>query len=172
MPTKVHLVKAMVFPAIMCGCENWIIKRLSTKELMLSSVVLEKTLKSPLDFKEIKPVNPKGNQPWIFIERTYGEAEAPILWPTDTKSRLIGKDPGSGKTEGKRSGWQRMRWWNSISNLMEVHLSKLREIVVDRGAWHAAVHGVAKSRTWLRNWKTTTACQSTAYGGKNEAQKE
>ena len=73
-------------------------------------MVLEKTLESPLDCKDIKPVNPKGNQPSIFIERTDAEAEAPILWPPDVKSQLTGKDPDAGKVEGKRrSGWQRRR---------------------------------------------------------------
>ena len=93
--TNVPLVKVMVFPIFMYRCESWAIK-LSAKELMLC-VVLEKTLESPLDCKEIKPVHPKGNQSWIFIERTDAKAETPILWPPDVKNWLTGKDPNAGK---------------------------------------------------------------------------
>ena len=110
--------------------------------------------------KEIKPVNPKGNQPWIFIERTDAEAEAPILWPPDAKNWLIGKDPDAGKDEGKRrKGSQRIRWLDSIINSMDMNLSKLWEMVKDRGACHPAVHGVKKSWTRLSNWTTTKFSQ-------------
>ena len=88
LPTKVHPVKARVFPAVMYGCESQAIKKLSAKELMLWTVVSEKTLESALDSKEIQPVHPKGNQPWIFFGRTDVEAETPILWPPDVKSWL------------------------------------------------------------------------------------
>ena len=84
LPTKVHLVKAMVFPVVVYGCESWTIKKLSTEELML--LVLEKTLESPLDCKEIQPVHPKGDQSCVFIGRTDAEAETPIFWPPDVKS--------------------------------------------------------------------------------------
>ena len=124
--------------------EDWMLKN-----WYFGIVVLEKTLESPLDSKEIKPVHPKGSQPWIFIERTDTEAEAPILWPPDWKSRLIGKDPDAGNEWNKRSrGWQRIRCLNSISNAMDMSLSKLWEIVKDRGAWHAAVYRIANS--WAR----------------------
>ena len=106
-------------------------------------MVLDKTLKSPLDCKEVKPVNSKGNQP---TGRTEAEAESPVLWPLDAKSRLTGKIPDAGKDEGRRKReQQRMRWLESITD--SVNLSKLQEIGEYRGAWCAAHHGVTKSRT-------------------------
>ena len=96
MPTKVCLVKAIVFLVVMYEYESWVIKKAEApKNWCFWIVMLEKTLESPLGSKEIKPVNPKGNQPWIFIERT--DAKVLILWPPDMKSQLIGKDPGAGK---------------------------------------------------------------------------
>ena len=107
------------------------------KGLCFQTVVLEKT-QSPLDCKEIQPVHLKGNQSWIFIGRTDAEAEAPILWPPDAKSWLIGEDPDAGKIEGrKRRGRQRMRWLHSITDSMDMNLSRLQEIVEDRGTWQA-----------------------------------
>ena len=113
--TKVHLVKAMVFPVVMYGCESWTIKKAEHRRIdAFWAVVLEKTLESPLDCKEIQPVYPKGDQSWIFIGRTDVEAETPILWPPDVKSWLIWKDPDAGKdwgqeekgtTEDEMVGW-------------------------------------------------------------------
>ena len=130
--------------------ECWVLKN-----WCFQTAVLEKTLESPLDCKEIKPFNPKGYQPWIFIGRTDAEAEAPILWPPDTKNPLTGKDPDAekdwgqkekGVTEDEMAGWH-----HQLKSL-----SKLLEVVKDREAWRAAVHEVAKNQTGLSDWTTAT----------------
>ena len=127
--------------------ESWV-----PKNWYFWSVVLEKSLKSPLDCKEIQPIHPKGNQSWIFIERIDAEAETLVLWPPNMKNWLIGnKTLVLGKIEGRsKRRQQRMRWLDGITGLMDMNLSKLRGLVMD--TWHALVHEITKSQTRLSDW--------------------
>ena len=155
LPTKVSLVKAMVFPVVMyvwmweLDCKvSW-----ALKNWCFQTVVLEKTLESPLDSKEIKSVNPRGNQPWISIGRTV--LEALIIWPL-VKSWLIGKDLDTGKDWRQKEKRAAEDEIDSIAESMDMNLSKLWEIIEDRGDWPAAVHRITKSQIQLSNWTTTT----------------
>ena len=166
--TKVHIVITMVFPAVTYRCESWTTKKAEYWRTSAFKLWCLRRLESPLDCKEIKPVNPKGNQLWIFIGGTDAEAETPILWSLDVKTHwkitneLLEMDSLEnnlilGKIEGKRRrAWQRMWWLCSITDSTDMSLSKVWEMVKDRNTWRAAVHGAAKSRTRLSKWTTTT----------------
>ena len=147
--TKVHLVKAMVFPVVVYGCESWDIKESWAPNNWCFWTVVLKTLESPLDCKEIQSVHPKENQSWIFTGRTDAEAETPILWLPNAKNQPTGKDPDNGKDWSRRRGWQKMRWLDSITNVMDMNLSRFQELMMGRETRHDAVRGVAKSQTWL-----------------------
>ena len=180
--TKFHLVKAMVFPVVMYGCECWTVKgSWVLKNWHFWTVMLEKTLESPLDCKEIQPVNPKGNQSWLFIERANPEAEAPILWLPDVKNWLIGKDPDPGKDwrleeKGDYRGWDGWMspltqwtwvwassgswWWTEKPGMLQsMGLWRLRHDWVTELNWELYTMfcfiGVNFKFIWLCTWKKT-----------------
>ena len=154
LPTKVPCSQSYGFSS--SHVQMWELnnkKGWSPKNWFFQTVMLEKILESPLDSKEIKAVNSKENQTWIFIGRTDVEAEAPILWPPDAKSWLIWKDPDVGKGWGQEEKWvtedEMIGWHHQLSRH---EFEQTQEVVKNREAWHAAVHGVAKSQTRLNDW--------------------
>jgi len=145
--TEIHSVTRN--PVVMYGCESWTIKKaeclplLSSRNWYFWTVVLEKTLESPLDCKEIQPVHPKGDQSWVLIGRTDAKVETPILWPPDAKSWLIWKDPDAGKV------WRREEKGMTEDEMVRWH---------HRQVWCAAVHGVPRSQTRLSYWTELKLC--------------
>ena len=138
----------------MYGCESWTIKKAEHRGIDVFELwYWWRLLRVPWTAWRSNPVHPKEDQSWVFIGRTDVEAETPILWPPDAKSWLIWKDPDAGEDSGRRRrGRQRMRRLDSITHSMDMGLGKPQQLVMDREAWRAVVHGVAKSQTQLRDW--------------------
>ena len=167
LPLNFPILKAMVFPVILYRCEKWTMKKVECWRTDAFELWFwRRLLRVPWTARRSNQLIPKGSQSWIFIGRT--DSEAPILWPPDGKGQLFVKDPDAGQNWRQEDrGCQRMRWLDGFMDLMDTNLSKLREMVKDREASRAAVHGVSKSWTQVSNWTTTTT-----QSGQRQAQRQ
>ena len=172
LPTNTHIIKAMVFLVVMYRCEIWTIKNAECQRIDVAGiwiVVLEKTLESPLDCKKIKPVHPKGHQPWIVIGRTDAEAETPILWPPHAKSWLIGKNPDAGKdwrqeekgevTEDEMVGWHHQLNGREFEQTLGYGEGQGRLV-----CWSPWGHRGSQSQIQLSDWTKTTSSSKLLSG--------